>query len=290
MTKKKMTIDLRLGSGFGAVLVLLFVSATLVFLPQGAMGSEGISYSGSSTVGTGVLEAGAIEAFETKTKVRFTSIEQPGSGKGIKALLDGRVNLAGASRPLKRKEKKQKLLAHVIGYDAIAIFIHVSNPIDNLTKEQLKGIFTGRITNWKEVGGKDAAITPNTEILGDKRATALEFQKLAMDGEPYGKGFTEIDYPKDQIVQLAGEETGICTVSIGLLSAVRNDVQSRVKVIAVNGVEPSKDNIHGGKYLIFRPLLLITKGLPGGDVKKFIDFMRSRVGQDIVTKNFVSVK
>jgi phosphate transport system substrate-binding protein len=270
-----------------AVLVLILLAC---FIPAGVFGSEEISYSGSSTIGMSILEAGAAKAFEKKTGLKFKSIEQPGSGKGIKALLDGKVTLAGASRPLESAEKKQKLIGHAIGYDAIAVFVNKNNPVNNLTKEQLKGIFTGKIKNWKEVGGKDAPIQANTEIAGQQRATMLAFQEMAMDKAAYGTGFKEIDFPRDQIEDVAKNENAICTVSFGLLAAVNPELRSNVKAVTVNNVEPSDRNIQSGAYLISRPLLLVTIGLPKGNVKKFLDFMISKEGQEIVNKNFVSVR
>ena len=249
-----------------------------------------ISYSGSSTIGMSVLEAGALAAFEKKTGMKFKSVEMPGSGKGIKALVEGKVTIAGASRSLEAEEKKQKLLGHTIAYDAIAVFVNKENPVKNLTKEQLKKIFTGEIKNWKEVGGKDAAIEVNTEIAGEKRATMLAFQEMAMDKAPYGKGFKEIDLPRDQIVDVAKNPNAVCSVSAGLLAAVTPDLQKNVKTVTVNGVEPKDKNIQSGAYLISRPLLLVTHGLAKGNAKKFIDFMLSKEGQEIVGKNFVPVK
>ena len=270
--------------------ILAVVIMAVFTLSFSAYAGKGISYSGSSTIGMSVLEAGALDAYEKKTGKKFSLVEHPGSGKGIKNLIAGKVNLAGASRHLKSKEKKQKVLGTTIGYDAIAVFVHSSNPVENLTKEQIKGIFTGKIKNWKEVGGNDALITVNTEIQGEGRATLQVFQKIAMDGAPYGNGFKEIDLPRDQIVHLAGDPTGICSVSFGLLAATPKHLRDKVKGIGVNGMKPEPENIKYGKYLISRPLLLVTKGMPKGDVKEFINFMLTNEGQKIVGINFVPVK
>lgn len=266
----------------------MFVIALLVF-PAASFGADSISYSGSSTIGQGILLAGAAKAFEAKTKIKL-NVDNPGSGKGIKALLEDKVDVAGASRTLEPSEKQQKLIGTVIGYDGIAVFVHKNNPVKNLTKEQIKGIFTGKITNWKEVGGKNAPITPNTEIQGGKRATIEVFQEMVMDKAPFAKGFKEIDMPKDQIVETAKDENSICGVSLGLLAAVPADVKAKVKAVAVNGVEPTDANIQSGAYIISRPLLIVSKGLPKGDVKTFVDFMLSREGQSFVEVNFVPVK
>jgi phosphate transport system substrate-binding protein len=251
---------------------------------------QGLRYVGSSTIGTSILRAGAVDAFAKKSGIKFTAVDEPGSGKGIQELLQGNTTLAGASRPLRAEEKQQRLIGSIIGYDAIAVFVHASNPVTNLTKEQLKGIFTGAITNWKEVGGKDARITPNTEIQGAKRATMEMFTELVLDDAAHGKGFREIDLPRDQIVDLAANPNAICSVSLGLLAAVPADLRSKVKVVAVNGQEPTDSNGQSGSYLISRPLLLVTKGLPAGQVKDFISFMLSPEGQAIVSKNFVAAR
>lgn len=271
-------------------LFFVMLIAMMLSLPQVVFSDDEISYSGSSTIGMSVLEAGAVKAFEQKTGLKFKSIEQPGSGKGIKALLEGKVTMAGASRKLEAGEKKQNLIGTAIGYDAIAVFVNKKNPVNNLTKEQIKGIFTGKINNWKEVGGKDAPIRVNTEIAGQQRATMLAFQEMAMDKAPYGTGFKEIDFPRDQIVEVAKDENGICSVSFGLLAAVSPELRDKVKAVTVDGTDPSDKNIQSGAYIISRPLLLITNGLHKGNVKKFIDFMLSKEGQDIVNKNFVPVR
>ena len=266
----------------------LLLAIVMLALPVIAS-AEQLTYCGSSTIGTGILNAGAVAAFEKKTGKKFKSVEIPGSGKGIKALIEGKVELAGASRPLKDEEKKEKLAAVTIGYDAIAVFVHKSNPVKNLTKEQLKGIFTGKITNWKEVGGKNAPIVPNTEMLDGKRATLEMFQEHVMDGAPYAK-FKQVDLPRDQIVELAKEENGICGVSLGLLATLGSDMRAKVKAVPVKGVEPTEKNVQSGAYLISRPLLLVTKGIAKGDAKEFITFMLSPEGQALVGKNFVPVR
>jgi phosphate transport system substrate-binding protein len=269
----------------------LFWSTLLILLTLPAQGAaEELRYVGSSTIGTSILEAEAAAAFTKNSGIKFTAIEQIGSGRGIQAVLEGKTSLAGASRPLKTDEKKAKLIGTNIGYDAIAVFVHGDNPVKNLTKEQLKGIFTGAITNWREVGGKDAPITPNVEILTGKRATVEMVQELVLDGAAYGRGFKEVDLPRDQIIDLAANSNGICTVSIGLLAAVPADVRGKVKAISVNNIEPNENNVRSGAYLISRPLVLVTLGLPKGAAKDFISFMLSPEGQAIVAKNFVAVR
>lgn len=249
-----------------------------------------LTYNGSSTIGMGFMQLGAAEQFSKKFGIKFLSISNDGTGKGIKALLDGTVQIAGASRPLKSDEVKQGLVATTIGYDAIAVFVNADNPVKELSKAQLKGIFTGRIRNWKEVGGKDAPIVPNTEILSGKRATIEMFQEMILDGEKYGSGFKQIDLPRDQIVEVAKQKNGIASASRGLLVATSAELRSKVKVIKVEGFNPTPSNARSGNYPISRSLFMVTVGEPTGETKTFMDYVLSTDGQAIMKKNFVTVR
>jgi phosphate transport system substrate-binding protein len=237
-----------------------------------------------------VLQAGATYDFTVKTGIRFAAVEQPGSGQGLRELIEGKVPLAGISRPLKPEEKKANLVGAVIGYDAIAVFVHQSNPVPSLTREQLKGIFTGRIRNWKEVGGRDAPIRPNTEFLAGRRGTIETFQEMVLEDAAYGTGFAEFDLPRYQMVGVAEDPDGICSVSIGLLAAVPHEIRREIRAVGVDGVNPTEKNVRSGAYPISRPLLLVTKGLPKGEVKEFLSFMLSDEGQEIVAKNFLPLR
>jgi phosphate transport system substrate-binding protein len=267
------------------------IAAVALLAPVVALAADGLSYSGSSTIGQAILEsAGAKRAFETKSGIKFTSFEVPGSGHGVEALIAGKVSVAGASRPLKAAEKSAGVLGTVIGYDAVAVFVNKDKPVNDRSKEQLKGIFTGKIKNWKEVGGKDAPIAVNTEIQGAKRATIEMFNEMVMDKAAYGAGFKEIDLPKDQIIEVARTPNAIGTPSFGLLAAVSTDVRAKVKAITVDGVGPTHADIQSGAYLISRPLNLCTMGPPKGDAKAFIEYMLSPEGQAFVAKDFVPVR
>lgn len=259
---------------------LLLMLAITNFIFSGIALAD-ISYTGSSTIGEKIIPEAA-EAFTKKTGIKFGSIESPGSGKGIAAVLDGRAELAGVSRPLDIIEKRQKLYYQIIGYDAIGVYVNKSNPVTNLTREQLKGIFTGEIKKWMEVGGKDAPITCITETLEDKRATMAEFKELAMDGAAYREDRVETGKPADQVAMLAREENGIASVSVAF-------AREEIKAVSIDNILPDPRHVRSGAYLISRPLLLVTKGLPKGEVKEFIDFMLSSEGQRIVAKNFISL-
>lgn len=249
-----------------------------------------MKYDGSSTIGMGVLQAGLVAAYNKKHGNVIGKIENSGTGKGIQKLIEGKVNLSGASRPLKEEELAAGLEGVVVGYDAIVVFVHANNPVNNLTREQLKGIFTGKIRNWLEVGGFNMPIRPNTEILTGKRATIEMFKESILGTEDYGKGFKQIDLPKDQIIEVAKDRNGIATVSRGLLIATSPEVRSKVKLVLVDGYRPSPANVKSGTYPISRALYLVTKGKPAGNLQNFINFVLSDEGQAYVGLNFVKVK
>jgi len=267
---------------FKKMLFFFVTTAVVIFgIMPGVAESRGLTYEGSTTIGENIIPE-AVKAFEAKTKIKFDSIGGLGSGKGFKAVMEDKCDVAGVSRALTADEKKQKPYYQIIGYDAIAIFVNEKNPVKDLSREQVKGIFTGKIRNWKEVGGKDAPIEVITEIKTGGRATIAAFKELALDNAEFGPS-KEIDKPHDCVKAVAQNENAITHGSLAFKEA-------GTKYITINKVEPDIKNVRSGAYLFSRPLLLVSKGLPKGDLKKFFDFVLSPEGQAIVGKNFVPVK
>jgi phosphate transport system substrate-binding protein len=263
---------------------------TLLLICMPLLASAAIRYDGSTVIAQSILDAGTLKAFEAKTGVKFAPLQMTGTGTGLQALMEGKVDLAGSTRALKAEEKKAELLGAIIGYDALAIWVNASNPLASLSKDQLKGIYTGKITNWKEVGGKDGPIHVITEPLDSKKATLQLVQELLMDKVAYAKPFKAIDLFPDQLTLIAGDGGGICAASLSMGSLVSAEARKNLKAIQVDGIQATDDNIRSGAYLLSRPVILASKGLPQGEVKQFIDFMLSPEGQAIVEKNFVKVK
>ena len=241
----------------------------------------GLTYEGATVISETVMPDLA-SAFEAKTTVKFDKIGGAGADKGFKAVIEGKADIGGLSRALSREEKKEKPYYQTIGYDAIAIFVHEKNPVKNLSKEQLKGIFTGKITNWKEVGGKDAKITAVTEFKTGGRGTLKIFKELILRNSEFG-ATKELDFARDCVNYVATDENAISYASLCFSAA-------GTKSVALEKIEPSASNIKKGSYLLSRPLILLTKALPAGDVKKFFNFVTSAEGQAIMAKKFVPVK
>jgi len=259
----------------------LIVVCMMIAVMPGLVWAGGLTYEGSTTIGENIMPEAA-KAFEAKNGVKFTAIGGLGSGKGFKAMMAGTADVAGVSRSLSTDEKKLKPYSQTIGYDAIAVFVNEKNPVKNLTKDQIKGIFTGKIKNWKEVGGKDAKIFVITEILAGDRATIKAFRELALDDAAIYTD-KEIDKPHDCAKAVAADANAITHASLAF-------AEPGIKAISVGSIEPTNDNVRSGAYLISRPLLLVTKELPSGDMKNFFSFILSPDGQAIVKKEFVPVK
>jgi phosphate transport system substrate-binding protein len=251
----------------------------LFILPQGVMAVD-LKYAGSVTILEGVMKDAA-PLFEKKTGEKI-GLGAGGSGAGIKATLAGTIDIGGVSRDLKDEEMKQGLVPYTIGYGAVGLVANKGIPLDNLTSKQVKDILTGRIANWKEVGGPDLPIKVVISTPGC--ACREEFQELVMDKEPYING--AIVSPMKTLSDTVKNTPG----SIGPLATAIID-KDKVKIIKVDGIFPSPENVRNKKYKASRQVNLVTKGPAAGKAKEFIDFMLSQEGQVLMEKNgFVRIK
>jgi phosphate transport system substrate-binding protein len=214
------------------------------------------------------------------------TIQGGGSGVGIKAANDGTVDIGASSRDLTKDDPALK--TYILARDGIAIIVHPSNTVSNLTKEQVRDIFSGKITNWKDVGGPDQAIHVMAREEGSGTRTA--FQELVMGKDADGKA---INIVKNAILQNS---------SGALLQAVKGDAQAigfdsfgyvneTVKALSIGGVAATAENAKSGIYPIVRPLYFLTKNEPTGIVKAFLDYCQSDEAQEIIVKEgYISVK
>jgi phosphate transport system substrate-binding protein len=267
------------------MLTMIKTIASAVALILGMLCSSAaaqITYVGSAPIGEHIIPE-AVKAFTAKTGIPFGGIGMRTSGIGLEMVMGGEAPLAGVSRSLTLEEKQQRLYYRIIGYDAVVIYVHTSNPVTSLTKQQLKAIFTGRMTNWQEVGGADAPIVCITLDRGDKRAQVVVFQEHVMDGAPYREDRREVDQSSDVVATLRTEPYGISILSPAFASV-------GIKALAIDGFTPEPQHVQSGAYLLSRPLLLVSQAHPPSQVKQFIDFMLSPEGQEIVARKFVPVR
>ncbi len=239
-----------------------------------------LSYEGATTIGTKVLPE-ASKVFTERTGIAFGAIGGAGASAGFKAVLDGSVTVGGLASDMSEQQKTQVAAYEVIGFDVMAVFVHPNNPVKGLSKANLKEIFSGRATNWKQFGGPDRAITIYSEKLTGGRATVKAFQDMVLGSEKYGP-LQERDDATDCIEDLAHDEGGIAASSMSFATP-------QVRAIAVDGAQPSREAVQSGAYPLKRPLILVAQQT-SGPVKSFFDFMLTKEAQDIVGKSFVPVK
>ena len=201
-----------------------------------------------------------------------------GSSHGIKSVADGTVDIGTASRDVKSSEEEAHpgLVMHGVAKDGVAVVVHPENRISDLTIEQLQGIYTGEITNWKAVGGADSRIMVVSREEGS--GTRDCFEQTVM--KPIGKEITDHAITQNSNGQIrttvSGNKAGIGFISLGY-------IDSSVEAVTLDGVSPTVETVRSGEYAISRTLLMITDGEPDEDERAFLDFVLSKAGQRIVS-------
>lgn len=207
-----------------------------------------------------------------------------GSGVGIKKVGEGLVDIGNSGRkPSENEIQKYNLKLFKWAIDGIAVVVNPANKIDNLTKKQLQDIFSGKITNWKELGGDNKKIVVYTR---DKASgTRKVFWKKLLDK---GEILPSAIFAKSNGAMRRVIEDN--PYAIGYMSA--GFIDEKIKGVSIDGIAPTKDNIKSGKYVFVRGLYSLTKGEPSGLKKKFIEYLFSpHVQNDIVAnKGFIPVK
>ncbi|RZN37254.1 MAG: phosphate ABC transporter substrate-binding protein PstS family protein [Methanophagales archaeon ANME-1-THS] len=205
------------------------------------------------------------------------SVSGGGSGHGVKAVGSGEIDIGAASRDVKSEEMAlyPDLKPVAIGKDSVAIVVHPRNTISDLTMEEASKIFSGEITNWKEVGGADAAIRVITREEGSGTREVFETYVL----KPFKRelaGQASVKQSNGEVrATLSSDASSIGYLSLGY-------VDETVKAVRIGGVVATVENVRSGAYPITRNLYLITKGEPSELEKGFIEFVLSTEGQRIV--------
>jgi phosphate transport system substrate-binding protein len=203
------------------------------------------------------------------------------SGTGIKSTESGTCDIGMSSRALTATDGAD-LNGTIIAYDGIAIIVSKDNPVTNLTKQQIKDIFAGNITNWKDVGGKDASITVYQRESSS--GTRSAFNSLVMGTTNVTTTALQASNTLNMIMSVKGNPNAIGYTSFGEMSTDVNALQ-------VGGVTISQSTIKDKSYAIQRPFLFVTKGAPTNPITiAFIKFVTSSDGQAILSKdNLVSI-
>ncbi|NPV26307.1 MAG: phosphate ABC transporter substrate-binding protein [Firmicutes bacterium] len=214
------------------------------------------------------------QAFMAKHPEIKVNVQGGGSTAGIQAAKTGTANIGSSSRELKSEEKG--LVETMICKDGIAVVVNPKNEVKNLTIDQIRKIYKGEITNWKQVGGADKEINVVTREAGSGTRGAFEELVMGKDNPISSKAIVQNSTGAVRTT-VAGDVNAIGYVSLASLN-------ESVKALSVDGVEPTVENVKNGTYKISRPFLYLTKEPPAGAVKTFIDFVMSPEGQSLIQK------
>ncbi len=283
-------------------LISLIAGAAIVAAATGCSGTATSSVAGSdsSAAGTSASEASSAEAsateelsgtlsmngstsmekvikavngaFMEKNKGVTVNLNLTGSGTGIQEASEGKCDIGNSSRKLK-DEEAEKLDATVVGLDGIALVVNPVNKLEDISLENLAKVYSGEITNWKELGGDDKAIV----VIGreDGSGTRDGFESIVMgDKEP--KYAQELESTGSVINAVATTDGAIGYASLA-------NVDETVKALKVGGVEATEENVKSGTYEVQRPFICATlKGSDNKLVKAYLDFILSEEGQALV--------
>ncbi|MGB9979809.1 phosphate ABC transporter substrate-binding protein [Methanobacterium sp.] len=261
---------------YGIVIAIIIIIAYLIIVPSSQY--ERIQIAGSTSVQP-VAEALAEKFQETHPNVRV-NVQGGGSSLGISSVSQGITQIGTSSRDLTPKEK-EGLTEYEIGKEGIVIAVNNNNNITTLTTDQVRGIFNGAITNWKQVGGSDTPIHVIAREEGS--GTRSSFENLVMNKTKI-RPDAVIQGSTESVKQVVKQDPG----AIGFVSLAH--MSSDVTALKIDGVNPATQTVADGSYKLQSAFLFVVKGEPQGVVKEFIDFTLSPEGQDIVKgQNIVPV-
>ncbi|MFH1152900.1 MAG: phosphate ABC transporter substrate-binding protein [Pseudomonadota bacterium] len=209
------------------------------------------------------------------------SLSGGGSSNGIKAIIDGTANIGNSSRFIKSEEvelagtKKVYPVPHRIGLDCIVPIVNVKNGVTDLSRAQLKDIYMGKATNWKEVGGPDLKIVV---ISRDTSSGTYEvWEHLVMNKERVIPSALTVPSNGALVQAVAGSPGAIGYIALGYVTA-------EVKSLSVDSISGTPDTTRNGSYPLSRPLFMFTNGWPSGPTGDYMAFMLSAKGQQLVEK------
>ena len=274
-----------------------FAGALLAVMATGVDARTVLQNKGSDTL-VNVAQAWA-EAYQTVNPDVAIAVSGGGSGTGIAAMINGTVDIANASRKMKDKEIKmaeergQKPVEHVVGYDALAVFVHMDNPADSLTIEQLADIYgrEGNAKKWSDLGitvpgCKDEIVVVSRQ---NNSGTYAYFKEAVLGKDKFKNGTLDMHGSKD-VVDLV-EKTPCAIGYSGLAYATDHTKMICISKDGAPCISPSVDTAGDGSYPIARPLMMYTDGEPKGDVKAYMDWIMSDEGQCIImNKGYAPVR
>jgi phosphate transport system substrate-binding protein len=265
-----------------AVQHVIFIAALLAIAgwsPPGNAASQKLVLTGASTIAP--LAGELARRFESLHPGVRVDVQTGGSARGIYDSRKGTAEIGMVSRSLKPEE--QDLQAHTIAWDGIGIILHASNPVAALRRQQIIDIYTGKITNWKAAGGRDAPVTVVNKAEG--RSTLELFLTYAKLKNSDIKSHVVIGDNSQGIKTVAGNPNAIGYVSIGAAEYEAGHGVP-VKLLPLDGIAATVANVRNGTFPLSRPLNFVTRASPEGLAQEFIEFARSRQVHDLVEAQY----
>ncbi|MDO4544003.1 MAG: phosphate ABC transporter substrate-binding protein [Clostridia bacterium] len=254
--------------------VLFILAALLGLTALVGCGGSGNTVSTDGSTSMEKVIGSLAEAYMIANGDTTVTYNPTGSGSGITAVSEGRCDIGLSSRELKAEELAKGLKATVLAYDGIAIIVNPENGVENLTMQQLADMYTGKITNWSEVGGADGAIVLIGREAGSGTRDGFESITDTEDNCAYRQELTSTG---DVITTVASNPNAIGYAS---LAAVKDNV----KIVSIDGVIPTEESVKNGSYTVQRPFVLVTKD--GVELSKaaqdFFDYITSQEAADII--------
>lgn len=262
-----------------ALLLLCGMGTALAAAPAAPLdafkGQKGVIDIAGGTAHIPVMKEAARQIMEANPDVRIT-VAGGGSGVGVQKVGEGIVQIGNTGRALKPAEvEKYGLVSFPFAIDGVAVAVNPANKVEGLTKAQIKDIFSGKIANWKEVGGADAPIS--LYVREDGSGTRETFEERALDKGASSAGANVVNSNGAMKTAIGQDPNAVGYVGIGHLD-------KSIKGVSVDGMAPSQENAASGQYTVTRLLYMNTKGEPQGITKGFVDYIFTPAGQEIVSK------
>lgn len=261
------------------IMMIVLAAITAAAMLAGCASDNGSAGGSVSSDGSTSMEKviGALgESFMANNQGTTFTYNPTGSGSGIKAVLEGRCDIGLSSRSLKDDEKAEGLKETVLAYDGIAIIVNPGNPVNNLDLETIAKLYTGEITNWKDVGGNDAEVVLIGREAGSGTRDGFESITGTADKCRYRQELTSTG---DVITTVSQNPNAIGYASLASL-------KDSVKALTVGGVAPTEETVKDGSYVVQRPFVLVTKdgAALSETAQKFFDYATSADAAGIIAK------
>ncbi|MDR1977917.1 MAG: phosphate ABC transporter substrate-binding protein [Synergistaceae bacterium] len=262
---------------WSAVFAFAFLAAPALAAPLDAFKNlEGTLDIAGGTAHIPVMQRAARNIMSVNPNIRIT-VAGGGSGVGVRQVGEGLVGIGNTGRPLTEAEIAQYgLVTFPFAIDGVAVAVNPANPVKELTSAQIAGIYSGEITDWKDVGGESGGI----DVYGreDGSGTRETFTEKLLGKTPLASSVNVVNSNGAMKTAIAQDKRGVGYVGIGHL-------EESITGIVIDGMIPTQENAASGKYTIVRNLYMNTKGTPAGLTAAFIDYIHSDEGAGIVSES-----